>query len=95
MVTKDAIKNVMQEKLQHLSKEELIDVISDLSSVYIMTRIFGVSVSVMSPSNSSVVRTDLSDIINKTASSLANRELAKMQAFEDDRWLFKKNIREC
>ena len=89
MVTKDAIKNVMQEKLQHLSKEELIDVISELSSVYIMARIFGVSVSVMSPSNSSVVRTDLSDIINKTASSLANRELAKMQVCEDDRWLFK------
>lgn len=95
MVTKDAIKNVMQEKLLHLSKEELIDVISELSSVYIMARIFGVSVSVMSPSNSSVVRTDLSDIINKTASSLANRELAKMQSCEDDRWLFKKNIREC
>lgn len=94
MVTKDAIKNVMQEKLQHLSKEELIDVISELSSVYIMARIFGVSVSVMSSSNSSVVRTDLSDIINKTASSLANRELAKMQSCAVDGWLFKKNIRE-
>lgn len=94
MVTKDAIKNVMQEKLQHLSKEELIDVISELSSVYIMARIFGVSVSVMSSSNSSVVRTDLSDIINKTASSLANRELAKMQSCDVDGWLFKNNIRE-
>lgn len=94
MVTKDAIKNVMQEKLQHLSKEELIDVISELSSVYIMARIFGVSVSVMGSSNSNVVRTDLSDIINKTASSLANRELAKMQSCAVDGWLFKKKEQE-
>lgn len=73
MGTKEMIKNVMQEKLRHLSKEELIDIISDLSAVYIVGKAFCLA-SVLSPSNTGAIRTDLVDMINSTVTNLSNRK---------------------
>lgn len=87
---KEVTKNALHEKLQNLSKEELIDIIAELSSVYIMARVFGQSAMMMSDSlNSCKIDTKLSDAVTAVATNLANREFSTQQICLANDWLFK------
>lgn len=67
MKRKDVMKNALREKLMGLSKEELIDIVSELSVLYIMShslRRDNYPMGVAECGNE--LRTDLMDIINAT-----------------------------
>lgn len=74
MGTREAIKNLLREKLQEFSKEELIDITSDLASNYVIVRGLGIEAAAMNPSTTSELRPDIAGIINATASRIASSE---------------------
>lgn len=90
MKPKEMIKNALCEKLKELSKEELIEIISDLASVYVSARVFGVVATAMNPSFSSGLKQDISDIINATASRVAGSEIPNQESCKVNDSLFKR-----
>lgn len=90
MIQEEVIKSVLREKLQDLSKEKLIEIISDLASVYVSARVFGVVATAMNPSFSSGLAPDISDIINATASMVADSEIHNQESCKVNDSLFKR-----
>lgn len=85
METKEVIKNALREKLQHLSQEELIDIIADLSAGYIAVRVFA---EVASKLSSSKPTEGIAEIINATASKINKPDFSNQQVCKVDDWLF-------
>ena len=90
MGTREVIKNLLREKLQEFSKDELIEITSDLASNYVIVRGLGIVAAAINPSNSSDLRPDISDIINTTASRIASSEIPNQQVCKVNANLFKK-----
>ena len=91
MTQKEIIKNALREKLKELSKEELINIIADISAGFVLARMNVLSaMNMMSADPSSCeVRTDLSEAINAVATNIANRKYMNQQVCSVDGWLFK------
>jgi hypothetical protein len=89
MGTREVIKNLLREKLQEFSKEELIEMTSELASNYVIVRGLGIVASAMDPSTSSELRPDISNIINATASKIASSEIPNQQVCKVNKYLFK------
>lgn len=71
MKQKEIIKNALMEKLKELSKDELVDIISDLSSLYIMSHALRRDAYPMGVAECGCeLRTDLQDIINANKQSM-------------------------
>lgn len=85
METKEVIKNELREKMKDLSKDDLIDIIADMSSIYVMGRVAAVWASAMGISSTPNVRTDLQSIASSVASSLADKENLNFQVCEIDK----------
>ena len=85
METKEVIKNALREKLQHLSQEELIDIITDLSAGYIAVRAFAEAVSKLS---SFKPTEGIAEIINATASKINKQDFSYLLVCTVDDWLF-------
>jgi len=85
METKEVLKNALREKMKDLSKDDLIDIIADMSSIYVMSRVAAAWVSAMGVSSTPDVRTDLESIASSVASSLANKENLNFQVCEIDK----------
>lgn len=85
METKEVIKNALREKLQHLSQEELIDIIADLSAGYIAVRMFAEAASKLS---SFKPTEGIAKIINATASKINKQDFSNQQVCKVDDWLF-------
>lgn len=90
MGAREVIKNLLREKLQEFSKEELIEITSDLASNYVIVRGLGIVSAAMNPSTTSELRPDISDIINATASRIASSEIPNQQVCKVNANLFKK-----
>lgn len=90
MGTREVIKNLLREKLQEFSKEELIEMTSELASNYVIVRGLGIVVAAMNPSESSELRPDISNIINATASRIASCETSNQQVCKVNANLFKR-----
>lgn len=75
MGTREVIKNLLREKLQEFSKEELIEITSDLASNYVIVRGLGIVAAAMNLSTTSELRPDISGIINATASRIASSDI--------------------
>lgn len=88
METKEVIKNALREKLQHLSQEELIDIIADLSAGYVAVRVFAEAASALSSFCPNQTRTDFAEIINATASKINKQDFSNQQVCKVDDWLF-------
>lgn len=89
METKEVLKNALKEKMKNLSKDDLIDIIADMSSLYVMTRVAAACASAMGISSTPDVRTDLESIASSVASTLANKELLDRQVCELDKSFYK------
>jgi uncharacterized membrane protein YheB (UPF0754 family) len=89
MGTREVIKNLLREKLQEFSKEELIEITSDLASNYVIVRGLGIVAAAMNPSESSELKSDISNIINATASKIASSEISNQQVCKVNKYLFK------
>lgn len=89
METKEVIKNALREKLQHLSKEELIDIIADLSAGYVAVRVFA---EVASKLSSFKPTEGFGEIINATASKINKQDFSNQQDCKVDDWLFNGKI---
>lgn len=87
MEAKEVIKDAVREKLLQLSKEELIDIIADLSSVYISSQVFAGAASALS----SLKTTGFGELINATTSNIAKHEFSNHQVCKADDWLFGRN----
>ena len=71
MKPKEIIKNALREKLKELSKEELVDIISELSSLYVMSHALRRDAYPMGIAECGCeLRTDLQDIIDATKQSM-------------------------
>ena len=71
MKPKEIIKNALRDKLKELSKEELVDIISELSSLYVMSHALRRDAYPMGVAEcGSELRTDLQDIIDATKQSM-------------------------
>jgi hypothetical protein len=71
MKPKEIIKNALRNKLKELSKEELVDIISELSSLYVMSHALRRDVYPMGVAECGCeLRTDLQDIIDATKQSM-------------------------
>jgi hypothetical protein len=90
MGTREVIKNLLREKLQEFSKEELIEMTSELASNYVIVRGLGIVAAAMNPSESSELKSDISNIINATASKIASSEISNQQVCKVNANLFKK-----
>lgn len=90
MGTREVIKNLLREKLQEFSKEELIEMTSELASNYVIVRGLGIVAAAINPSTTSELRTDISDIINATASRIASSEIPNQQVCRVNDNFFKK-----
>lgn len=88
METKEVIKNALREKLQHLSQEELIDIIADLSAGYIAVRMFAEGASALSSFNPIQHGAEFAGIINATASKINKQDFSNQQVCKADDWLF-------
>lgn len=86
MEAKETIKDAIIKKLQHLSKEELLDRIADLLLGYITVSLFAEVASMLSSSKPTA---DLGEIINATASKLKKQEFTDQQVCKVDDTLFK------
>lgn len=84
MEAKEVIKKTLREKLEGLSKDELIDIIADMSSVYVLARAAGAMAQTMGAIVHSEVRTDLQSIANNVASTLANRDFRNAEVCKID-----------
>lgn len=89
MGTREVIKNLLRENLQEFSKEELIEITSDLASNYVIVRGLGIVAAAINPSTTSELKTDISDIINATASRIASSEIPNQQVCKVNVNLFK------
>ena len=71
MKPKEKIKNALRDKLKELSKEELVDIISELSSLYVMSHALRRDAYLMGVAECGCeLRTDLQDIIDATKQSM-------------------------
>ena len=71
MKQKEVVKNALRERLKELSKDELIDIISELSSLYVMSHALRRDAYPMGVAECGCeLRTDLQDIINATKQSM-------------------------
>lgn len=71
MKPKEIIKNALREKLKELSKEELVDIISELSALYVMSHALRRDAYPMGIAECGCeLRTDLQDIIDATKQSM-------------------------
>lgn len=71
MKPKDIIKNALRDKLKELSKEELVDIISELSSLYVVSHALRRDAYPMGLAECGCeLRTDLQDIIDATKQSM-------------------------
>lgn len=71
MKPKEIIKNALREKLKKLSKEELVDIISELSTLYVMSHALRRDAYPMGLAECGCeLRTDLQDIIDATKQSM-------------------------
>ena len=71
MNPKEILKNALRDKLKELSKEELVDIISDLSSLCVMSHALRRDAYPMGVAEFGCeLRTDLQDIIDATKQSM-------------------------
>ena len=71
MKQKEVIKNVLREKLKKLGKDELVDIVSELSALYVMSHALRHDAYPMGVAEfGSELRTDLQDIIDSTKQSM-------------------------
>lgn len=71
MKPKEIIKNALRDKLKELSKEELVDIISELSSLCVMSHALRRDAYPMGVAECGCeLRTDLQDIIDATKQSM-------------------------
>lgn len=90
MGTREVIKNLLREKLQEFSKEDLIEITSDLASNYVIVRGLGIVAAAMNPSDSSDLGPDISDIIYATATKIASSEKPNQRVCDVNIKLFKR-----
>ena len=84
MESKEIIKKTLQEQLRDKSRDELIDIIVDMSSVHIITRAAVAMASAFGKSCTSEVRTDLQSIVNQAASTIADTDNLDCQVCKID-----------
>lgn len=71
MNPKEILKNALRDKLKELSKEELVDIISEFSSLYVMSHALRRDAYPMGVAECGCeLRTDLQDIIDATKQSM-------------------------
>lgn len=71
MTPKETIKNALREKLKNLDKEELINIIAELSAEYVMVRSMRRHVVLSGETEcSQLLRDDLQKIVDETKSSM-------------------------
>lgn len=89
MLPKDLIKNLLKEKLNTLSKEELVDLASDIASVYVAATLTNSMCSNMQFVQSNELLHKFQFTINATAEQLIKQANQVQQCCKIDEVLFK------